>query len=51
MVLDDLLDLGLELGVDVALGDLGEEGGLALEMLTEVGLPLGDLLNGDAVEL
>lgn len=51
MVLNDLLDLGLELRVDVTLGNLGEESGLALEVLTEVGLPLGDLLNGNAIEL
>ena len=52
MVLDDLLDLGLKLRVDVTLGNLGEEGLLSgSEVLTELSLPLGDLLNGDGVEL
>lgn len=51
MVLNDLLDLSLKLRVDVTLRNLAEERSLALEVLTEVSLPLGDLVDGDAVEL
>jgi hypothetical protein len=51
MVLNDLLDLGLKLRVHVTLRNLAEERSLGLEVLTEVGLPLGDLVNGDVVEL
>ena len=51
MLLDDLLDLALELRGDVASGDLLKE--LALgggEVSTELGLPLGDLVDGNGVE-
>ena len=51
MVLNNLLDLSLELGGDVASRDLVEELGLGVEVLTELSLPLGDLVNGDGVEL
>ena len=51
VLLNDLLDLALELGRDVALRDLGEEGALGSgQVLTELGLPLGDLVDGDGVE-
>ena len=52
MLLDDLLDLGLDLGGDVTDGDLGEEGAVgASEVSTELSLPLGDLVDGDRVKL
>ena len=52
VLLNDLLDLALELGRDVALRDLGEEGALGSgQVLTELSLPLGDLVDGDGVEL
>ena len=52
MLLDDLLDLGLDLGGDVTDGDLGEEGAVgASKVSTELSLPLGDLVDGDGVEL
>ena len=52
MLLDDLLDLGLDLGGDVADGELGEEGAVgASEVSTELSLPLGDLVDRDRVKL
>ena len=52
VLLDDLLDLALELRGDVALGDFGQKGTLSgREVLTELSLPLGDLVDGDGVEL
>ena len=52
MVLDDLLDLGLDFGGDGASGDLGEEGLVrAGEVSTELAFPAGDLVDGDGVEL
>ena len=51
MLLDDLLDLGHELGGDVALRDLGEERALGSgQVLKELSLPLGDLVDRDGVE-
>ena len=52
MLLNDLLDLGLELGCDRARGDLLQERALRRrQVLTELSLPLGDLVDGDGVEL
>ena len=52
VVLDDLLDLRLELGCDRAGGDLLEERSLRRgQVLAELSLPLGDLVDGDGVEL
>lgn len=52
MVLDDLLDLALNLGRDLALRDLLEESGVRRsEVGTELRLPLGDLVDGDRVKL
>ena len=52
MVLDDLLDLGLNFGCDGAGGDLGEEGLVrAGEVGTELSFPPDDLVDGDGVEL
>ena len=52
MVLDDLLDLRLELGSDRASRDLLQERALCRgQVLTELSLPLGDLVDGDGVEL
>ena len=52
MLLDDLLDLRLNLGGDVALGDLLEESALSRgEVSTELAFPAGDLVDGDGVEL
>ena len=52
MVLYDLLDLRLDLGGDLALGDFLEEtavgGG---EVRTELAFPASDLVDGDGVEL
>lgn len=52
MVFNDLLDLRLDLGGDLTLGDLLEEravgGG---EVRTELTFPAGDLVDGDGVEL
>ena len=51
MLLNDLLDLALELGCDVALSDLGEKGAVGRgKVLTELSLPLGDLVDGNGVE-
>ena len=51
VLLDDLLDLALELRGDVALGELGQERAVGgSEVLTELSLPLGDLVDGDGVE-
>jgi hypothetical protein len=48
----NLLDLSLKLRVDDTLGDLLEKSTLcAGEMITELQLPLGDLVNRDRVEL
>ena len=50
MVLDDLLNLRLNLGGDLALGNLLEESALSGgEMCTELGFPAGDLVNRDGV--
>lgn len=52
MVLNNLLDLGLHIGGDITSGDFGEEGGLCgVQVLTELGLPLGDLVDGDGIKL
>ena len=51
MVLNNLLDLGLEFRGDGASGDLLEEGVLGGEMGTELRFPLGDLVDGDGIEL
>ena len=52
VVLDDLLDLALNFWCDLARRDLGEERTLGgSEMLTELGFPAGDLVDGDVVEL
>lgn len=51
MVLNDLLDLGFQLRGDSASGDLLEKGVLGGEMATELGFPLGDLIDGDGIEL
>ena len=52
MVLDDLLDLGLDLGRDRTLGDLLEETAVGgREVSTELTLPASDLVDGDGVEL
>lgn len=51
MLLDDLLDLGLEVLGHDTLGDLGEHGLLlGLEVLLEVSVPLDNVLNGDRVK-
>ena len=51
VVLNDLLDLRLNVARNVARRDRLEELSLlAREVLTEVGLPLGDLVDGDRVE-
>lgn len=52
MLLDNLLDLGLELRGNVTSRDLLEESTLGgAEVLTELSFPLGDLVDGDDVEL
>lgn len=51
MVLNDLLDLGLELRGDGSSRDLLEELALAVEVLAEVSFPGSDLLDGDGVKL
>ena len=52
MVLNHLLDLALDLGGDRTLGDFLEEGTLGRSQVsTELSLPLGDLVDGDGVEL
>ena len=52
VLLDNLLNLPLDVASDIAGGDDLEECGLlGGEVLTELALPLGDLLNGDGVEL
>ena len=52
MLLDDLLDLRLNLGGDVALGDLLEQSTLGSgEVSTELTLPARDLVDGDRVKL
>jgi hypothetical protein len=51
MVLNDLLDLGLQLRGNGASGDFLEESLLGGEMATELGFPLGDLVDGDGIEL
>lgn len=52
MVLDDLLDLGLDLRGDVASSDLGEERTLGGgQVSTELSFPLDDLVDGDGIEL
>lgn len=50
MVLDNLLDLGLKLRVNQSLRDLLKKSVLGGEVLTELRLPLGDLVDGDGVE-
>ena len=52
VVLDDLLDLALQLRRDLAGRDLLKERALRRrEVLAELALPLGDLVDGDGVEL
>ena len=52
MLLNNLLNLGLNVARDVARRDRLEQLSLlARKMLTEVRLPLGDLVDGDGVEL
>lgn len=52
MVLDNLLDLRLEFGRNRAGGDLRQERALCRgQVLTELSFPLGDLVDGDGVEL
>lgn len=52
MVLDDLLDLGLDLGRNRTLGDLLEETAVrGREVTAELSLPASDLVDGDGVEL
>ena len=51
VVLDDLLDLGLELRRHGTSSDLGEESSLGLEVLAELSFPDGDLVDGDGIEL
>ena len=52
MFLNDLLDLGLEFRGNIASRDLLEESALGGgEVLTELSFPLGDLVDGDDVEL
>ena len=50
MVLNNLLDLGLKLGVDQSKSDLLEERILGGKVASELGLPLGDLVDRDGVE-
>ena len=51
MVLNNLSDLALELGGNVALSDLGKESSLGGgKVLAELTLPLGDLVDGDRVK-
>lgn len=52
MLLNDLLDLGLEFRGNVTSRDLLEESALGRgEVLTELSFPLGDLVDRDDVEL
>lgn len=52
MILNHLLDLRLNIRGDGTLGDLGEERALGgSEVGTELGLPAGDLVDGDGVKL
>jgi len=51
VVLNNLLDLGLQFRCDGASGDLLEERVLGGEMGTEFSFPLGDLVDGDGIEL
>ena len=52
MVLDNLLDLGLNFGGDVTDRDLGEESRLGRgQVRTEFTLPPDDLVNGDRIQL
>ena len=51
MLLNNLLNLGLNVARDVTRRDgLEQLGLLARQVLTEVRLPLGDLVDGDRVE-
>ena len=51
MLLDDLLDLALELGCDRADSDFGQESTVSgSQVLTELSLPLSDLVNGNRVK-
>ena len=52
VVLNDLLDLLLDLGSDLALRDLLEESAVGRgQVSAELSLPAGDLVNRDGVEL
>jgi hypothetical protein len=52
MLLDGPLNLRLQLGCDVPACDLLEQHGLARRQVrAELGFPLGDLVDGDRVEL
>ena len=52
MLLDNLLDLRLHLGGDLALCDLFEESSLCRgQVSTELSFPLDDLFDGDGVKL
>jgi hypothetical protein len=50
VVFDDLLDLSLKLRRNSTSRDFLKESRLAVEVLTEVSLPLGDLVNRDRIE-
>ncbi len=52
MILDHLLNLSLHLWCYVTAGDLFEEGTLrGVEMFPEFSFPLGDLVDGDGIQL
>lgn len=52
MLLDHLFDFALKVRGDVSGGNLFEESSLAgSQVRAEVSLPLGDLVDGDGVEL
>ena len=52
MVLNILLDLGLDFWCDLTGSNLGEERTLGSgQVLTEFALPAGDLVDGDGVQL
>lgn len=52
MVLNDLLNLGLDFWCDLTKRDLSEERALgSRQVFTEFTLPAGDLVDGDRVQL